>query len=178
VRQSEQVVATTDPPSQQRDAGDTQLQQKLSWLSPRKPAAKRSGNMPQDNTSVIEHKLALLSPRKSPAKRSAPARAQRQTRKSASGGKLCEMCQLKTANFVLANNGYRKQWCGPCGRLRGAVNPARVRAMTQAEHAAERSTSAWSSSSEDEVSNQNHEASGYSSWLVEMQYREDHPDEH
>ena len=178
VRRSEQVVATTDPPSPQREAGDTQLQQKLLLLSPRKPAAKRSGNMLQTNTSVTEHKLALLSPRKSPAKRSALARAQWQPKKSASGGKLCETCQLKTANFGLANNSYRKQWCGPCGKLKGAVNPGRVRAMTQAEHAAERSTSAWSSSSEDELSKQNHEASDYSSWLVEMQHKEDHPDEH
>ena len=107
-----------------------QHKEKLLLLSPRKPQVKRGGQVSSGDAQKTESKLMLLSPRKSPAKRSTGTA--KPTNKPACRGtkarKMCETCEQKSANFGVAATGYRKQWCGPCGKLRGAVNPGRLEA--------------------------------------------------
>jgi hypothetical protein len=61
----------------------------------------------------------------------APPRRKPQ-RGSTGGGSMCEDCNVISANYGVEEDGYKKRWCGGCGKKHGAVNHAKqVREASQ-----------------------------------------------
>ena len=102
-------------------------------VTPESARTKRLFERPHPPTAAaadrIETSVEASPPRNKPrqAAASSPRRKWLVESRRTVSGKQCETCYDKTANYGVASNMFRKQWCKACGLVHGAVNSATAR---------------------------------------------------